>query len=49
MVGQGLEVVALFDSDDEGRAQEARLRDEMASSFQRHAFIAGDAAPDCDR
>ncbi len=26
MVGQGLEVVALFDSDDEGRAQEAALR-----------------------
>jgi hypothetical protein len=25
-VGQGLEVVALFDSDDEGRAQEAALR-----------------------
>jgi hypothetical protein len=26
MVGQGLEIVALFDSDDEGRAQEAALR-----------------------
>src|ERR1700683_3606941 len=26
MVGQGLEVVALFDSDDEGRAEEAKLR-----------------------
>jgi len=34
MVGQGLEVVALFDSDDEGRAQEARLRTKWLPHFK---------------
>jgi energy-coupling factor transporter ATP-binding protein EcfA2 len=34
MVGQGLEVVALFDSDDEGRAQEATLRTKWLPHFK---------------
>src|SRR5450755_2635447 len=34
MVGQGLEVVALFDSDDEGRAQEAALRTKWLPHFK---------------
>src|SRR3984893_9274039 len=39
MVGQGLEVVALFDSDDEGRAQEAALRTKWLPHFKdTHSF-----------
>jgi hypothetical protein len=34
MVGQGLDVVALFDSDDEGRAQEAVLRTEWLPHYK---------------
>lgn len=34
MVGQGLEVVALFDSDDEGRAQEAALRTQWLPHYK---------------
>jgi hypothetical protein len=34
MVGQGLEVVALFDSDDEGRVQEAKLRTKWLPHFK---------------
>ena len=34
MVGQGLEVVALFNSDDEGRAQEATLRTKWLPHFK---------------
>jgi energy-coupling factor transporter ATP-binding protein EcfA2 len=34
MVGQGLDVVALFDSDDEGRAQEAVLRTEWLPDYK---------------
>jgi hypothetical protein len=34
MVGQGLEVVALFDSDDQGRAQEATLRTKWLPHFK---------------
>ena len=34
MVGQGLQVVALFDSDGEGKAQRARLRDKWLTRFK---------------
>jgi energy-coupling factor transporter ATP-binding protein EcfA2 len=34
MVGQGLEVVALFDSDDEGRKQEAALRTKWLTQYK---------------
>lgn len=34
MIGQGLEVVALFDSDDEGRIQEAKLRREWLTRYK---------------
>jgi hypothetical protein len=34
MIGQGLEVVALFDSDDDGRIQEAKLRREWLTRYK---------------
>jgi hypothetical protein len=34
MIGQGLQVVALFDSDDEGRRQEARLRTKWLTRYK---------------
>ena len=37
MVGQGLEVVALFNSDDEGRAAGSRAADQMAPALQGQA------------
>ena len=46
MVGQGLDVVALFDSDDEGRAQEAVLRTEWLPDYKdahSSTILLGDA------
>jgi predicted ATP-dependent endonuclease of OLD family len=34
MIGQGLEVVTLFDSDDEGRIEEARLREKWLTRYK---------------
>jgi hypothetical protein len=46
MVGQGLEVVALFDSDDEGRKQEAALRTKWLTHYKNthsSTVLLGDA------
>jgi hypothetical protein len=46
MVGQGLEVVALFDSDDEGREQEAALRTKWLPHYRNthsSTVLLGDA------